>query len=79
MGSIYLVAAFMFIGDPYIGISVHSEYTDSPEFSSQNPIGVFGAELNMSDNIVLFTEHTSSISKKETGYGMNVVGLKYKF
>lgn len=65
--------------DPYIGISVHSNALDRPEYYAENPIGLFGAEMNITPSYILFVEHQSSIPYLEEGYGLNHIGIKYKF
>jgi len=59
----------------YVGVSVHPERLDKPEFYAPNPIGLVGAECRR-DDLSAYLEHRSSIPYLERGYGLNEVGGK---
>lgn len=63
---------------PYVGISLHSEGADAPEFYAPNPIGIIGLEKKIG-RFSLFCEHRSSIPYLEEGYGLNECGAKVHF
>lgn len=60
-----------------IGMSVHSNRIDGPEFLSDNPLGTIEIGIQKK-RIKVYYEHTSSILYREDGYGMNQIGIKYR-
>ncbi len=63
----------------YGGVAMHSTGLDAPEVTLKNPIGILGAEAQVTEQIDLFVEHHSGITDDEDGYGYNLVGAKAKF
>lgn len=72
-----LVAVFLCLAgcQTYVGLSVHPQGADAPEFYAPNPIGIVGAEWRH-EEITLFCEHRSSIPHIEAGFGLNECGAK---
>lgn len=62
----------------YAGVGIHAHRFDSPEFTADNPVGVIGGELTLSERISLRLEHHSSIPTVEQGVGYNVGLLTIK-
>lgn len=56
----------------YAGIGFHAHRFDSPEFTAENPVGMFGGELALDERFSLRVEHHSSIPDLEAGLGYNV-------
>jgi hypothetical protein len=77
-----LVAVFLCLNSGcsvYVGMSVHPEGADAPEYFAPNPIGIVGGEIECPLKTRCFIEHTSSIPYLESGYGFNQVGVKKYF
>lgn len=60
-----------------VGIAAHSPYLDRPEFVIENPIGTYEAGVE-GENLKVYYQHISSIPTYEEGYGLNLIGVKYK-
>lgn len=76
MRSLIALTALLLSGcQAYLGVSVHPEHLDKPEFYAPNPIGIVGAEYR-SGSWVGFCEHRSSIPYWEKGLGLNECGVK---
>lgn len=62
----------------YVGVAVHPESIDRPEFYGPNPLGFFGYECSH-ENYTVYLEHISSIPYYEQGGGLNMLAIKRKF
>ena len=60
----------------YVGIGMHASNYSTPEVMLCNPIGIVGFSKGVGDFDV-FLEHHSGITCYESGYGYNLVGVKY--
>lgn len=56
-----------------VGISLHSNSLDAPEYTTKNPQGIYRAEKDF-EPFELFFEHESMIFMRERGLGYNKVG-----
>lgn len=63
---------------PYIGLAVHPESIDAPEYYAPNPIGIVGYECTKGEYTV-YIEHKSSIPYYEQGGGLNTLAVKKNF
>lgn len=63
----------------YVGIGMHAEKWDAPEYYSPNPVGMVGAEADFGHEITGFCEHLSSIPYYEVGLGFNWCGVQKRF
>lgn len=59
-----------------VGLGVHPRNSDAPEFNSPNPIGIVEGTTQITDRIDGFCTHMSSIPQYESGYGLNMCGIK---
>ena len=64
-----------------LGLSVHSEKLDYPEFQGSNPlvnIGI-GYSISIEDGYIdIYGRHTSSTTDYEKGYGLNQIGIQVR-
>jgi hypothetical protein len=60
-----------------VGVAVHQNSWDRPEFVIQNPIGTYEAGIKKG-KITYYYQHISSIPVYEEGYGLNMIGIKIK-
>ena len=65
------------------GISIHDTENDYPEVNNMpNPLGDvetgYTIKYKKDEFLDIFINHTSSISYKEDGYGLNKIGISYR-
>ena len=73
----YLLILLLTGCQAHVGIAVHNEKTDAPEFNGSNPLGIVRLTKQI-NGIELFYEHVSSIPDYENGYGLNMFGAMYE-
>lgn len=66
----------------YMGLGVHPRGADAPEIQLDNPIGIFGGEMELVSkdrlHVISFFDHYSGLFQMESGIGFNVTGIKAK-
>jgi len=66
-------------GEGYAGIGVRDQAFDTPKVRLESPVGIISYDYQVGDNVEIFAQHLSGATDNNDGYGMNVVGVKYKF
>lgn len=80
MSKLIIVLVILLAGcTPYYAVSLmaHIEHYDKPEVTLENPLAEFEVGLTGKGNFDVFIRHTSGVFDTESGYGFNVVGVRY--
>jgi len=76
--TILLILIFLIVGCANskfdVGLAVHANQFDKPEYDGGNPLGVMRYSYSNRDQ-TLFCEHISSLPDIEKGMGLNLCGI----
>lgn len=61
-----------------MGIGLHAEKNDKPEFNGDNPMGIIEGTMPLTEKIEGFCFHVSSFPNHEIGDGLNMCGVKLR-